>query len=61
MRLIDIENMDMPGKATMMKILDKYEREHPLEEITLPCSDYEIILYPDMGSGSTVKIRRKEK
>ena len=58
MRLIDIDDMQMTGKATLMKVLDRYEKEKPLQKLELPMSEWEIILHRDT---MTVEIGRKEK
>lgn len=43
MRLINLDELDIPGKTIMMKLLDKYEKEHPLKEIRLDYGEWEVI------------------
>ena len=55
-RLIDRDNFDAKGKATMMKVLDRYEKEKPLQKLELPMSEWDIILHRDT---MTVEVTRK--
>ena len=56
MRLIDLDTFDAKGKATMMKVLDRYEKEKPLQKLELPMSEWDIILHRDT---MTVEVTRK--
>ena len=38
-RLIDLDRLDVPGKGTMMKILERYEKEHPIKQIIVEDGD----------------------
>ena len=46
MRLINLDNLQLPGKAIMQKMLDRYEREHRMDSIKFPISEYDAVLYP---------------
>lgn len=46
MRLINLDNLQLPGKTIMMKLLDRYEREHRMDSIRFPIREYDAILYP---------------
>ena len=46
MRLINLDNLQLPGKTIMAKLLDKYEREHRIEVIQFPIAEYDAVLYP---------------
>ena len=46
MRLINLDNLQLPGKAIMQKMLDKYEREHRMDSIRFPIREYDAVLYP---------------
>lgn len=57
-RLIDLDQLDMPGKTIMLKALTKYEKEHPLTEIKLQeKADYTVLLRKD-GDDWTVILNR---
>jgi hypothetical protein len=38
-RLIDLDALSIQGKATMMKILERYEKEHPIKQIIVEDGD----------------------
>ena len=46
MRLINLDNLQLPGKTIMTKLLDKYEKEHRMDVIRFPISEYDTVLYP---------------
>lgn len=46
MRLINLDNLQLPGKTIMTKLLDKYEREHRMDSIRFPIREYDAVLYP---------------
>lgn len=46
MRLINLDNLQLPGKTIMTKLLDKYEREHRMGIIRFPIAEYDAVLYP---------------
>ena len=45
MRLVDIDQINIPGKTMVMKFLEKWYTEHPLREIKISeTDDYEVYL-----------------
>ena len=46
MRLINLDNLQLPGKTIMTKLLDRYEREHRMDSIRFPTREYDAVLYP---------------
>ena len=46
MRLINLDNLQLPGKTIMQKMLDKYEKEHRMDSIRFPIAEYDVVLYP---------------
>lgn len=46
MRLINLDNLQLPGKAIMQKMLDRYEREHRMDSIRFPIREYDAVLFP---------------
>ena len=47
MRLVDLDDLNVPGKTMIMKVLDKYEKNHPLHIIAFPIHEYDVILHPN--------------
>lgn len=39
MRLVDLDNLDLPGKTQILKVLDRYEKEHPITKLTIQQGD----------------------
>ena len=46
MRLINLDNLQLPGKTIMTKLLDKYEKENRIEVIQFPIAEYDAVLFP---------------
>ena len=47
MRLINLDefaNGNVTGKTQILKVLDKWEKEHPLTEIVIPHDGWEITM-----------------
>lgn len=45
MRIIDLDTLDLPGKTMIMKVLDKYEKEHHMDTIKFPVHDYDAVFH----------------
>ena len=46
MRLINLDELNIPGKSIMTKLLDKFEKEHRLSTIRFPIHEYDVVLFP---------------
>lgn len=47
MKLIDLDdfaNSNVSGKTAVLKVLDKWEKEHPLEKIVVQEDEWEITM-----------------
>ena len=45
MRLVDLDELDMPGATMVKKVLDKWEKEHPITEIVVREDDeWQVVL-----------------
>ena len=62
MRLVDIDDFaasNETGKTAVLKILEKWEKEHPLTEIKIPYdSDWEIHMRRKTDNGSAESTER---
>ena len=59
MRLVDLDKLDCAGKTQILKVLSKYEQEHPLTELTLSGRDWDVELHRVEGEWP-ITIRRKQ-
>ena len=47
MRLIDIDDYaasNVTGRTAVLKALEKWEKEHPITELTIPYGEWEVIV-----------------
>ena len=61
MRLVNLDEFaagKQNGRTAVMKVLDRWEKEHPVNLLELKMSDYDITLH---CKTDTVEIRRKTK
>lgn len=61
MTLLDVDlyrNSNRNGKNMVVKELERYLTENPVKELTFPCSEWDIALYPNDGKPCVV-VRKK--
>ena len=46
------------GKNMVLKEMERFLTENPVKELTLPCSEWDIVLYPNDGKPYVV-LRKK--
>ena len=56
-RLIDLDQLNLPGKTMITKILDRWEKSNRLSSIKFPISEYDVIIFPGKNY---VEVRLKD-